>query len=373
MHGIVITRSADAPAPAAPATLIAFSGYVRAAVATGYAPATFVGAAPGIPATRYATDVFARAKFKVAATTDTDIGQFGAVLEFRTGNGVGAARTAESFGAYNGGQDLIQSDGFLGFWKFTPELALNFGLGSTIQKGSLSKTLYSFDAISINQYTSNWGAVSNNPRNGNPLINSSSNSVSQMSLVYNSGPVGFGIGLEDADNFGDNSALGVTGKASYKSSIFGADLSGGYWASPANSQAAYNITGGVGATFDPLKVGVSYGIGNSGSYVNANGTVNANGNGTGAFVYSVGSAYAILTLTPQFVVELGAVRDFGSAGSDIFNGATLVQAGAYYKPKKQFTLGLEGQYQTGGTNATNAGGNLGDGGYTADAVVRVDF
>ena len=316
-HIISIMPTADAPAAAA--TTIAWSGYVRAALATERDTSRAAG-------NQYSTDIFTRAKLKVVGKTDTAVGEVGVQIEFK-------AVDNENFFATNAGQSLIRTDGYYGWWKMTPNLTLSAGLGNSVQKGTLAKSAYSFDAICSCYYNDSWGAVTNTPWRG-PLSTSSNANPAQLALAYKDGPLGLALAVEDAGNIGDKSAVGVSGKASYSGDTFGADVSGGYWGHPTGN-AAWGVSAGVGAKLAPVTLGAAIGTGNSGSY---------NGN----YDFTVASAYATAKLGDAALLELGLAHDFGSATADKLSGATLFEGGIYYNPVKQLTVGLEGQYQSGG-------------------------
>lgn len=145
-----------------------------------------------------------------------------------------------------------------------------------------------------------------------------------------------------------------------KNGAFGAELSRGYWGtSIAGASGAWAIISGAAAKFDPINVGASLGIGNVSIYGGAGSSLDVNAD------YTIANAYAIANLTPTFSVELGAVHDFGTNATDILSGASLFEGGLYWKPKKQFVLGVEGQVQSGGIND--------NGDYTAAAVTRWSF
>ncbi|MDE2383846.1 MAG: hypothetical protein KGO53_04440 [Alphaproteobacteria bacterium] len=342
-HIISIMPTADAPA--APTTSISWSGYVRGAVVSAYDSSAKAGS-------QYTNDIEARAKLKVSGKTDTAVGEVGATIELRTtANTSIASPYTELNGNYNSGNPVVQTDGYFGWWKMTPNLTLSGGIGNSVQKGTLAKSAYSFDAQCSCYYTDGWGAISNTPVKA-PLSDSSNAAPAQIALAYNDGPLGLAVALEDAGNDAatNASAFGVSGKASYKGDMFSADLSGGYWGHPTGN-AAWNVSAGVGMKMDMVSFGAALGTGNGGAYQKN-------------IAYTGLSAYAIAKIADQAQFELGFVHDFGTDANDKLQGASLYEAGLYYNPVKQLTLGVEGQYQVGG---------VADQSYVADLVTIFRF
>ena len=370
VHVILIGPTADAPAAAAPpATVLSWSGYARVGLVAGHdniAVGTngFTGFTNGYP-----LDMEGRAKFKVVASTETDMGTFGVSLGVRSISNAAAGLNGgnngaqESFGSFNGGRPGAVFDGYYGWWK-TGNITFSGGNGSALGSGSLVYNSFTFDAACTCQYGNNgWGAISM-PRNGKPFSNSSANTPITAVLSYQDGPLLAGIGIEDAGNVaaGGNGAgaLGFSGKLAYNNDLkagnFGLELSGGYWGAPIGN-AAWSVIAGGAFKYDPITLGMSIGTGNVGAY-GTTGVLGLNAD------YTIGNLYAVAALSPTFTAELGFVHDFGTNVTDITNGASLFEAGLYWKPKKQFVLGVEGQYQSGGLN---------DAGYTAAAITRWSF
>ncbi len=341
-HIITIMPTADAPA-AAPETKITWTANVRAGIMAQYAGG---GGA-------YQTDIWTEARMKVVGKTDTAVGEVGV--------SIGMVAKDSTGGAYNSGNPGITTDGFYGWWKLTPNFTLSGGIQNPIQKGTLAKNGYTFDAICTCLQNDTWGAISNAPgQKGNALSGSSANNPAQITLSYADGPLGLAVQVEDSNNSGNTSAFGASAKATYKADMFGFDLSGGYWgnAMPAG-EASWAINGGMGVNLAPVKLGVTVGTGHMGAF--ATGTAPTVGHD-----YTAASGYAIVALGDSASFEVGVVHDFGTAAltSDKYAGATLYNAGVYYTPVKQLVVGVEGQYQTGGS---------GDQGYLADLVTVFKF
>jgi len=392
IHAIYVKPTADAPAVVAPQTVLTWSGYVRVAVVGGHDNNTigangFTGVA-GNASNAYPVDLFSREKLKVTGVTQTDLGELGAAISIRTNTTSAGAGWNETDNSYNGGRSTVTSDGYYG-WLKSGNIVFSGGNGSLIGgTGSLLYNTFTFDSICTCQSNfgnDGWGAISI-PRNGSPFGNSSKNTPVTATLGYMDGPIVAAIGLEDAgtQNVGavgnTNAAgpgLGFTGKIAYNNNLkagpFGAELSAGYFSSgvgaanPTGNNAAWSIIGGASYKLDPITLGASLGTGNVGAY-GGTGTVGNFSTYTTQVLansgYTIGQAYAVVTLAPGISTELAFVHDFGSDAGDMMNGASLYQAGLYWKPKKQFTLGAEGQFQSGGGN---------DGGYTLGTVARWDF
>ncbi len=328
-HVISIMPTADAPA--APETKITWSGNVRGGVFALYDSSAAAGK-------QYSADVWAEARMKVVAKTETAVGEVGVSIGM-------VAKNSSSLN-YNAGNPAVTTDGFYGWWKLTPTTTLSAGIQNPIQKGTLAKNSYSFDAVCSCYQIDSWGAISNAPgAKGNALSGSSANNPAQMALSYADGPVGFAVAVEDSNNNNNASAFGVSGKATYKMDMIGFDVSGGYWGNTAaGGDASYTINGGIGLNLSPVKLGVTVGAGHVGKDSAAAGKPAAN------YDYWAAGGFATVALGDSANLELGVVHDFGTApvGVDQYAGGTLFNAGIYYTPVKQLVVGLEGQYQTGG-------------------------
>jgi hypothetical protein len=339
-HIISIMPTADLPAT----TTITWTGNVRAGVMAAYDP-TVNTAGTNSSNSKYSTDVWSAMRLKVVGKTDTAVGEVGVSIGFRADNDTKAGTLI--------GNPGVNTDGYYGWWKMTPNLTLSGGIQNPIQKGTLAKSGYTFDAI-CSCYETSWGmgSIMNDPlAKGNALSTSSANNPSQMTLSYADGPLGLAVSLEDSNNNGNNSAVGGSAKASYKMDTVGFDLNGGYWGNTNAGDASWSISAGMGASLGMIKVGGAVGTGHTGA--------NMTGSKPAAnFDYTAVSGYATVALGDQASLELGIVHDFGSAAADIYNGATLYEAGLYYTPVKQLVLGVEGQYQSGGASDTGYLANL---------------
>ena len=309
-----LTLNAVADAPAAAATTIVWTGYVRGAVTSGRDTTAAVGF-------QYGTDIRAKAGFKVVGTTDTAIGEIGVRIAAQ-------ATGDDGFRQTNAGNFAINTDGYWGWWKMTPNVSLGAGVD-----GSLGKTGQGWDAKCSTAYTSCFGGISNNP-GGDPA---------QIRLSYADGPLGFAVAVEDSNNAGNNSAVGVAARASYSADMFSGDLGGGYWGNAAGPESAWVVSGGLGANLGIASLSIGAGIG-SGFAVNDD--------------YTKASAIISVKLGDTAHVEMGAGHTWNtSAGMGALDSTTF-GAGLYYDPVKQLTVGAEGHYVSGGAADASYGAAL---------------
>ena len=331
-HVISIVPTADAPAAAS--TVITWSGYVRAAAVTGRNNGVLLvpPTGPAFLGSTYATDIRAKAGFKVEAKTDTAVGEVGVRINTQ-------AFADDGFQNTNTGNGGINTDGYWGWWKMTPNLTLGAGVD-----GSLAKNGYTYDAQCFHcAYTDFFGGISNNPF-GDPA---------QMRLSYVDGPIAVAIAVEDSNNvlFTSASAFGVAGKASYAGDLFGADLSAGYWGNAvAGTEAAWVVDAGLGANLGSMvSIGAAVGIG-SGFAANDD--------------YTKASGYIKLMASDVIHLDLGVAHTWNTNGGKGANDLTEFDTGLYYEPVKQLTVGLEGMYISGGPT---------DGTYRADFITIFKF
>jgi len=337
MNDLTIGAVADAPAAAAPATVVAWSGWVRAgigtnrdttngigAVAAGTNPVTTAVAGQG-----YATDIWAQGEIVANATTQTAVGEVGVNVAFR-----GSANNA-AWGIANGADASARTDDFKGWWKMTPNLTLIGG-----QQGVI-KSSYSWDAVATNWFfgKTQAGVL------GYTIAGQSDPAT--MMLAYADGPLGFTLQAYDSNNVSNASAFGVAAKASYKMDAIGFDFGGNYQGNAAGPQNAYGVYGGLGYSAGAFSFGGALGTGQNNTGVTS----------------TLGSLQAKLGLSDVARLELGVTREFAQAGN-----LTTVGAGLYYTPVKQLSFGLEGGYVSSGLGAAG-----GDGSYTAGVVTQFSF
>lgn len=350
-----LNLSAVADAPAAPATTVTWTGWARGGVVTGYNATNTVSSSTA----QYATDIITRAEVVATAKTETAVGEVGVKVALESSNL--SEKWDNGFNTANGGGGAVgpvTTDGFSGWWKMTPNLTMTVGV-----LGTLAKSGYSFDAICTCWIPFDGGGVGDNSNNGATF-----HDPAAVQLAYADGPLSAAFQIEDANNYRNNSAFGVSGKVGYKMDAFGIDVNGGYWGAAGNAAgnqtASYNIGVGVGYSAGAFGLGASISTGQT-SYYSAQRTP--------------GSVYATLKMSDQAHLELGVTHDFSTDGNDGSAGVTVFAGGLYYTPVSQITIGAEAAYQSGnGNNKTiNGTGNgnygFGDGGYEADLVAKFSF
>ena len=330
-HIITIMPSADAPAAAA--TVVSWTGWVKAGVGA-------VGLGNGAVASTVATaanfninsgvDVRTQAEVVAHAKTDTAVGEIGATIALET-----AGQTNTAFG-WNGGNGAVTTDGFSGYWKLTPNVKLTGGI-----LGNLSKTSYSWDGVATNNMFGGTGGSILATNTGNP------GDPAAIQLAYADGPLSFAVQVEDGNNTAVSaSAFGASAKIGYAMDIVSMDIGAGVWGSTiAGQQTSWAVSAGVKGAFSGIQVGMAAGTG-----------VNSTGVAT-----TPGSIWAKANLSDVASIELGATHEFVAAGNQ-----TVIGAGIYYTPVAQLNVGLEGAY-------TMTGAATGNGAYSAGLVTVFKF
>jgi hypothetical protein len=313
---IGILPTADVPA----STTIQWSGYARAALAYGESEVNgTTDDGTVIDLEDDGPEVFARGQLKVVGTTDTAVGEVGAVVQLR-GNFEGLGDAA-----------VIMNEAW-GWWKMTPELTLGGGY-----TGSLSNIGYGYDGACNCYYTDN-APVGLNPGDR-----------TQMRLSYASGPISFAIAVEDADSddsgaaFGGDS-LGAAGEVKYAGDTFSAEVSAGWWGdSDSGDEDAYQIGAGLGFSFDPINISIGAAMGDTGG-------------SPGTTIGAISQAdywKATILVSANLSDAVHAEVAYGySDWDDVSNAAFTdgegethaVLAGLYYDPVAQLTIGLEGEW-----------------------------
>ena len=325
MDNLTIGAVADAPAAAAPATVIVWDGRVRAAIGTEYVASAVAGK-------QYASDIKTNFHLGVNATTQTAVGEVGVGIAIQSTNTAGFAQ------ANGQGGDGVSPDGYAGWWKMSPTMTLKAGTLGT------QKSSYSTDAMLTNWFYKKVTAIQAYGANNDPAA---------FGLYYADGPVGFGLQVYDSNNANNNSAFGVNAKASYKMDAIGFDISGDY-AGRVQGAASWAVAGGVGYSAGAFSLGVALGTGSETWTV---------GGAPGAGNSTLGSIGAKVALSDVARLELGASRDFAMAGNP-----TWFTGGIYYTPVKQLAFGIEAGYQSSGLGAAG-----GDGSYSAGLVSQFSF
>ena len=330
MDNLNIGAVADAPAAAAPATSVVWNGFVRAGVTTAYNPtATGVGAAG-----QYYTDIRTYGEIKVTAKTETAVGEVGVDYQLQASGGIQDQIVG------NGSIGPVSTDGIHGWWKMTPNLTLAGGT-----EGTLAKSSYSWDANATSWWSaSTGGGVFGGIPKGDPAA---------IQLAYADGPLSFAAQVEDANNWNNSSAFGVTAKVGYKMDAIGFDLEGGYWGNAGplvagtTGAAAWSVGGGAGYSAGAFSIGAA--IADAQIY------------DTGA-AYVPGSIYAKVNMSDVAHIEMGATHDFSTGQAT--SGMTTFGGGLYYTPVKQLAFGAEAGYVSGGAS---------NGSYTASLISQFMF
>jgi hypothetical protein len=333
---IGILPTADVPA----STNIQWSGFVRVGVVADThkrrtdrtfksgAATVIGGVAPSAKAK--SVDIVSRAGLKVVGTTETAVGEVGVR--------VALLATVETRGGTNRSHDKdVQTDGYWGWWKMTPELTLAGGVD-----GSLANSSNAFDNRCSCAYIGTGGAFGR----GDPT---------QIRLSYASGPISFAVALEDEANTrttlydpvtaqvirSNKSAFGVAAEMKYAGDTIGFDLNAGHWDQPGsgiNADSAWTVNAGANmALGDIASLGLALGVGEDS---NLSGSVDR---------YAKASVFLGFTLSDSVSAEFGgAYTDYKGSSSDY-----VIAGGLYYTPVSQLTLGLEASYGKAKNVATN--------------------
>lgn len=318
---------------------ISFSGYTRAALwyenVSSRDRARFVGPfGSGVVLDSESSehiDVRARGQIRVEAMAETAAGDVGVDIRLR--------------GIFNGVDTVADLNAVVawGYWAMTPELTLGGGYA-----GSLGNIGFGYDGACSCEYTSN-ADLHFNP-----------DDTTQLRLSYVSGPVAFGVALEDGSIAGEDGEpdgvhggkLGAAGEIRYSGDAVSAEVSA-VWRDL--DDAAFEF--GAGALWQ-AGAGIGFILGGDArvSFAAAMGEDNFRGFGNDWWGVS---ALASVNLSEEVFAELGAgykTRDFVP-----FTGTTMlgdytagngehetygVLGGLYYAPVDQFTLGVEAEWYT---------------------------
>jgi Porin subfamily len=318
---ISILPTADAPA----STTIEWSGYVRAAL---------------VYDDRQGSDadysVKSRGQLKVVGKTDTAVGEVGARVQLRV--------NADGYG-----DEHFISNEHWGWWAMTPELTLGGGY-----TGSLGNIGYGYDGA-CNCYITDNADVAFNPGD-----------VTQMRLSWASGPLSFGVAIEDANghnatqntvappavgtstagnNFGgDSSSLGAAAEIKYSGDAFNAEISGVWHDGGDNIPAAAGVLAAVTDDSWQAGVGAGFSLGDMASISLAAATGHhVNGQDFWGF-----SALASADLSDAVHAEIAyGMKEYDSGTNVNWTSSADnygIMAGIYYDPVDQLTVGVEAEY-----------------------------
>jgi len=297
-HVIGILPTADA----APSTTIEWSGYVYAMVQdTSY---------NDVGNTNAYNTIRTRAHLRVVGKTDTAVGEVGVRVNLRASGWYSNVDDDPSF----------YSNEYWGWWAMTPELTLGGGYSGSL--GNIGYgidgacTCWGTDWFSADFRTSDsyWAIGAMNPGDAH-----------QVRLSYASGPLSFGVAMENSHNGGFDS-YAFAGEVKYAGDNFNGEVSAiSYSQSPQGE--GWQVGAGVGFSVgDMVSLSLGAAMGEAESWAD----------------YTVVSGLASIGLNDAVHLELGAAYGDSDHGGD----NTTLLAGMYYSPVSQLTLGLEGQYNT---------------------------
>jgi hypothetical protein len=344
-NNIGVLPTADMPA----STNIQWSGFVRAALVyedsdTSNAWGALAGAdtSPADVNTDGELHILGRGELKVVGTTDTAVGEVGALVKLRAnfdGSSISGVTMPEAWG----------------WWKMTPELT--FGGGYT---GSLS---------TINHGADNMTQMYGGGLDAGPY---GFGDAAQFRLSYASGPLSAAVAIvhwDDAETHitGDvapagaplttptaldgHEEIGAEGEIKYSGDMFSVELAGGV--------REDNWKAGIGATAnlsDMFSIQVSGQIGedNDGDY-NAQRMPGVEATDVSSDYWNV-SALIVASLSDSISAELGAsYQSLDGSADDAHTNSNYgdisieeetigVAAGLYYTPVSQLTLGVEASW-----------------------------
>jgi len=297
-HVIGVLPTADA----APSTTIEWSGYVYAMVQHVSDQDFWWGAGSD----SYNT-ISTRAHLKVVGKTDTAVGEVGVEVNLRASGWYGGVDSDPTF----------YSNKYWGWWAMTPELTLGGGYS-----GSLGNIGYGIDGACTcwgtdwfsGDYRTNWPPMA-------ALGALNPGDTHQVRLSYGSGPISFGVALENSH--GGPDAFAVAGEMKYAGDSFSGEISAISWEDSPNGDG-WQIGAGLGTSLgDMISISLAAGMGN---------VFNSD--------YMVVSGLASIALNDAVHAEIGAA--YGTHDWDDTENLTFM-AGVYYSPVSQLTIGLEGQ------------------------------
>ena len=292
---IGIMPTADMPA----GTTVEWSGYVRASVR--YYDMENDG-------TDADYDVVNRGQLKVVGKTDTAVGEVGARIQLRADSGLRDVKPT------------WVSNEYWGWWAMTPELTLGGGY-----TGSLANVGYGYDGA-CNCYITDNADVAMNPGDAH-----------QLRLSWASGPLSFGIAVEDDSitDAADFNALAGAGEVRYSGDMFNAEVSG-----YVGDENRWRAGGGVGFAL--------------GDIANISGGAQIGDKGDQFFGAGVNGDFWTASVLASFNLSdaVHAEAAYGHTEYDDANySVDAVLAGIYYEPVDQLTIGLEGEWIDDGSAA----------------------
>lgn len=316
---IGILPTADAPAE----TTLEWSGFVRAYVAhTDY----------GYQGGDKETNINSRAFLRVTGKTDTAVGEVGARMGFEAN-----ASTVDV-------DDYWQAVEYWGWWAMTPEVT--FGGGYS---GSLGNVGFGYDAACNPCAGNDWFTAEQRDVDHITFV-ANPGDTTQLRLSYDSGPLSFAVAVEDSsyDKTDGSGDMGVAGRVGYAGDTFSAQIAGIWYEHDGDNALGLNELSPLDAGFLPavddegwqVAAGVGFSLGDmaSVSVSAATGDEPAKGD------YWNVSSYVGFNLSDTVNLQLGAsYADY----DDIDVQFTELDAGLYYNPVDQLTIGVEAAWADG--------------------------
>lgn len=346
-NNIGILPTADVPA----STNIQWSGFVRAALVYTDGSESWEGAVAAGPATTSDDSnydelhILSRAELKVVGTTDTAVGEVGAMVKLRG-----------EFDGTSGGDVTIPEA--WGWWKMTPELTFGGGYTgslSTINHGADNMTAMYSGGLAAGPYgfgdaTQFRLSYASGPLSAAvALVHWADSETHNVVLPAPNGPVpvaGVTPSFKDADN-----EFGAEGEIKYSGDMFSVELAGGVRED--NWKLGAGVTANLSDMFS-LQIGGQIGEDNdfnTVSYVYPGGA-NLYTSDASMSYWNI-SALVVASLSDAISVELGASYQDADGSADNIQTPALtgdtdfeqtvlgVAGGIYYTPVSQLTLGVE--------------------------------
>jgi len=292
---------------------------------------TLIGTTGGSGGQSHITEFNAGGHIGVVGKTQSPWGEVGVSVAVATA--VGTNPNGPN-GFLDGQSFNVVSDGSFAYMKFSPNFTLTGG-----QVAGVS-TAYSWDSNATNYFYGGTGG-------GVLGFRSSSYDPIGLRVSYYDGPLGLDAQINNSATIDSVSAFGGAVKASFKMDGFGADVGAAYNGNP-TAQGSWGLFTGAGYKSGVFGVGAAAGMGGAGST---------------AITTVPASLFGYVNIFDQARFEMGATREFVAAGNN-----TVFGAGMYYTPFKQFTIGLEGNY-----NMNSLGAAFGDGSYGVGVVSQFSF
>jgi hypothetical protein len=234
-------------------------------------------------------DINARARLKAKASTETSVGAVGVVIRIQGASEFGGGATTRMNEAY-------------GTWAMTDSATLTAGYTGTLS------------GIGYGAGEATYGGA-----NGTGDL---AGDQEQFRLSFASGPMSFAVAVEDGNNFGGQSSdAQFAAEVKYSGDSFSGEVSVGY--APGSTTDVWVAGAGVG-----------FALGDMASLSMAAQTFsNDNWNA---------SVLATVNVSDAAYIE-ASLGHVANTNNDNF-GSTVVEAGAYWAPVDQLTIGVQADY-----------------------------